>query len=259
MKIVAKFGGTSMATAESIRRVAKILQQNSARSIAVVSAPGATVCERKVTDLLIAGDFTAVEKRFCKLMEDLGLEAECFRYLYSQLILCSGSSNVGVRAYLGEHLSAYILAMVTRRRFVDATEVIHFDYEGNVEVHTPWQDGENVVIPGFYGYSHATYSIALFPRGGSDISAAYIAATTQADVYENCTDVSGVYCSDPRQNPEAKKYDYLSHTEMTVLAKGGAQVFHPDALHPVRNRGIPVIIKNTFAPHEQGTVIPGPR
>lgn len=248
-----------MATAESILSVAKILQQNGARSIAVVSAPGATLGEPKVTDLLIAGDFVAVEKRFCRLMEDLALDTECLRYLYTQLILCSGSSNISARAYLGEHLSAYILATVTRRRFVDATEVIHFNYEGTVEVFTPWQDGESVVIPGFYGYNHSTHAIALFPRGGSDISASYIAAATKADVYENWTDVPGVYCSDPRINDGAKRYDYLSYAEMNLLAKAGAQVFHPDALHPVRNRGIPVVIKNTFAPHEQGTVILGSR
>ena len=71
--------------------------------------------------------------------------------------------------------------------------------------------------------------------------------------------MSGVYTADPRRNPQAKKYDRLDYSEMEILAKAGAQVLHPDALSPVRARGIPVLIKNTFAPHESGTIIIGPQ
>jgi aspartate kinase len=257
MKIVAKFGGTSMATSSSIQAVANILNRDTARTVCVVSAPGRTATDAKVTDLLMAGEYSAVEERFCRLATELLLGSVCLSFVSQQIRDSKLNSNASNRAYLGEYLSAYLLAKLTGRRFVDAREVIQFHGQHEVLVATPWLKDELVVVPGYYGYCLHTRQVRLFPRGGSDISGSYLAAATQADVYENWTDVSGVYCSDPQQNSAAKKYDYLTHAQMQSIASAGAQVFHP--LEPLEKTGIPIVIKNTLDPESPGTIKLGSR
>ena len=115
---------------------------------------------------------------------------------------------------------------------------------------------ERAVIPGFYG-AMADGVVKTFSRGGSDITGSIVAKAVQADVYENWTDVSGFKIADPRiiKNPEG--IDIITYSELRELSYMAASVLHEDAIFPVRKEGIPINIKNTNAPEDEGTWIVG--
>ncbi|MBR5356446.1 MAG: aspartate kinase, partial [Lachnospiraceae bacterium] len=112
----------------------------------------------------------------------------------------------------------------------------------------------NAVIPGFYG-SLPNGKIKTFSRGGSDITGSIVARACRADVYENWTDVSGFLIADPRiiDNPEV--IETITYKELRELSYMGATVLHEDAIFPVRREGIPINIRNTNAPSDNGTWI----
>jgi aspartate kinase len=110
------------------------------------------------------------------------------------------------------------------------------------------------VIPGFYG-SMPDGSVKTFPRGGSDITGAVIARGVKADLYENWTDVSGFFMTDPRIVPDAKQISLITYRELRELAYNGANVLHEAAIYPVSEVGIPINIRNTNDPDAPGTMI----
>ncbi len=251
---VAKFGGSSMATGDSIRRVAAILEADPSRKVCVVSAPGRRPGCLKMTDLLRYGEVGTSYARAILLINELGLDARDMLPIDEKLSHLTKLEGETARMSFGEWLSAYLLSRITGRRFIDATEVFFFN--GNqAQAHVWWQKDENVIIPGFYGRDTETESIKLFPRGGSDISASLIAATMGANLCENWTDVSGVYDKDPGRYYNAKRYNELSYNELHNLAVAGAQVIHHDAIAPLLRANIPLMVRNTFAPYEGGTLI----
>ena len=113
---------------------------------------------------------------------------------------------------------------------------------------------ESAVVPGFFG-SLPNGDIKTFSRGGSDITGAIVARAANADVYENWTDVSGLLKTDPRivDNPET--ISTITYKELRELAYMGASVMHEEAIFPVRIAGIPINIRNTNAPDDDGTMI----
>lgn len=257
MVTVAKFGGTSMADAAAIRRVAAILLEDDSRRVAVVSAPGCSaVYADKVTDLLYAGQMSLVAVRFQEIMSDLGLDTTPL----SGMLDYAARADEKRRVAFGEYMSAYILAKFLRWKFVDARHVFTLCangrcvYDGAFWAKLVLSPDSRIVIPGFYGTAYAG-GIELFPRGGSDISGAYAAAAVGARLYENWTDVSGVYTADPRKSPAAVHLPLLTYKEAAMIALSGATVFHPDAIAPVARNGIPVHIRNTFDPGAPGTLI----
>ena len=145
--------------------------------------------------------------------------------------------------------------------FVDAAGVVRFDENGDFDAGTTnelMQARLNAldaaVIPGFYG-AYADGSVKTFSRGGSDITGSIVARAIKADVYENWTDVSGFLVADPRiiDNPET--IETITYRELRELAYMGAGVLHEDAIFPVRSEGIPINIRNTNAPQDEGTWI----
>lgn len=253
--IVCKFGGSSMATASSIQRVASVLNSDSRRLVCVVSAPGRTDTEPKMTDQLQSGESRAAFHRFLNIIKGLSLGTQAELYLQSQFEFRANSSHLATRLSFGEHMSAYVLAQLLGWNFVDAASVIHFD-NGEVRVRVPREIP--VVIPGFYGFDTRTHKITTFPRGGSDITGAHIAASYGARVYENWTDVSGVYDADPNNTRGARPLALLTYDDLSSISRAGAQVFHPDAIDPVTKASIPIHIKNTFAPEDPGTIVQQP-
>lgn len=254
--IVAKFGGTSMADTASICRVVNILtNRRRQRRVVVVSAAG--VCASypwKVTDLLITGQYTTVMYRLRALMSSLGVPVSILENSSKRLCYAPHAERVA----FGEYMSARILAHVLGWRFVDACDVFTLDQNGNcVTVRIPWKPDECVIIPGFYGKG-LDGRLRLFPRGGSDISGALLAAALQAVVYENWTDVDGVWTLNPRLNPAALQLPWISYETMEALAEGGAQVLHPECLASVRQAGIPVVVRNTFNIAGDTTIIYSP-
>ncbi|HEY5621497.1 MAG TPA: aspartate kinase, partial [Pontiella sp.] len=117
------------------------------------------------------------------------------------------------------------------------------------------KDEESIVIfPGFFGCTKAG-EVATFPRGGSDITGAILAAAVKADVYENFTDVDSVYAMDPRIVPTAPAIELMTYREMRELAYAGFGVFHDEAIIPAVHAEIPICIKNTNRPEAPGTLI----
>ncbi len=145
--------------------------------------------------------------------------------------------------------------------FVDAAQTIRFKDSGEFDSELTNQilgqrlaDLSHAVIPGFYG-AYADGRVKTFSRGGSDITGSIVARAVKADVYENWTDVSGFLIADPRiiENPEA--IETITYRELRELSYMGAGVLHEDAIFPVRREGIPINIRNTNRPTDEGTWI----
>ena len=274
--IVCKFGGSSLADAAQMRKVAEIVGQSEDRTVVVVSAPGKRRKEdEKITDILISchelasrGEdvsdrFAAVRKRYTGIARDLGLGTDFAPVLDEvEADIRNGAGRSAVVSR-GEYLSAHLVSAFLGFEFVDAAEIIRFSDEVTVDdaatdelVGSRLSAGNRYVVPGFYG-GFSDGRVQLFSRGGSDISAALIARALGADVYENWTDVSGLLSADPRivENPAPIKR--VSYRELRELAYLGAAVFHEEAVAPVAEKNIPIQIRNTNEPDHPGTTIAG--
>ena len=288
---VCKFGGTSMANAETIGRVADIIKSDDTRRFVVVSAPGKRrSSDIKVTDLLYAchdalaggggyfdAAFEVVVKRFESIIKESGVKGVDIKAEKSDitrrvaaLAKKGGKGIAEARDYLasrGEYLAAKLTAAVLGGgwEFIDAAEIIAFDQSGNF---LPEKTNElcvkrlakvigGAVIPGFYGsvQGETPSRIKTFSRGGSDVSGAIIARAAGASVYENWTDVDGFLKADPRLVDSPKLIDVLTYKELRELSYMGANVLHPESIFPVRVSDIPINIRNTFNPDYKGTMI----
>ena len=273
-RIVCKFGGTSLADAKQFAKVRAIVDADQRRSIIVPSAPGKrNPNDAKLTDLLylcqqsatVANDFTVVfdriRQRFRQIESDLGVNARMDDHLeHLREDLLRGVSRDYV-ASRGEYLNGLIMAAYLDADFVDPKDFIILTANGSVNPETYEILGQRLaqtdrryVVPGFYGRD-VKGEIKTFSRGGSDISGAIVARATQAEVYENWTDVSGLLMTDPRIVPHAKPMEEATYAEIRELSYMGATVLHDEAIAPVRQVGIPICIKNTNAPNHPGTRI----
>jgi aspartokinase/homoserine dehydrogenase 1 len=292
---VLKFGGTSVANAENINKVAAIVKQAAAKNktIVVVSALGG------VTDLLLQAatlasdgneDFRqrlfeveqrhlqavkqlipidrqsallSLVKKSCNELEDLcnGI------YLLRELTPRSKDRIASYGEWLSSQLvSAKCLTESIPNQWKDARELIvtnanytaaEVDYETTNRQIQTWfqQQTANVfLIPGFIA-ADATGITTTLGRGGSDFTAAILAAALDANVLEIWTDVSGMMTADPRLAANARIIPHISYQEAMELSHFGAKVIYPPTIQPVMGKGIPVWIKNTFAPLDAGTLI----
>ena len=252
-RIVAKFGGSSLADGAGFLQVARLLGSDPARRIAVVSAPGKRrEGDEKVTDLLLSGQFRRAYTRFDRIASELGLPPPD----KPDPRRMAGREFAASR---GEEMCARLLAALMGWRFLDAAQVIRFDEAGRLReeetrarLRAALSDADGVVLPGFYG-ARPDGRIGLFPRGGSDITGALAAEAVNARVYENWTDVCGVRRADPRVLPDAPRIERMSYGELRALAEAGAQVIHESALEPIRRARVPMHIRCTFAPEGGGT------
>ena len=274
MKVV-KFGGSSMADAGQYRKVREILMADPERKVVVVSAAGKRFSgDHKLTDLLYlcyahiqygvdcSTIFDAIASRYIDIRDDLGLSLpiEVDLELLKHRIDAKEISQEELVSR-GEYLSAKLMAAYLGFQFVDAADWVKFNMDGTVNEKDSYEAlrsqvilGYGAVIPGFYG-SMPDGSIHTFSRGGSDITGALAAAALDADVYENWTDVSGILMADPRivDNPQA--IPEVTYDELRELSYSGAQVLHEDSIFPVREKNIPVNIRNTNDPSAPGTMI----
>lgn len=276
--IVAKFGGTSLAEAAQIRKVASILHSDAQRQVVIVSAPGKrSKDDIKVTDLLyacataanqgkdISAEFLHIEERFLAIAQELDVETEALEKLLAEIKtdLVLGSS-LDYAASRGEFLNAFIISRYLGWHFIDAAELIVIEDDGSVGPETLQQiaqrlsPNEHYVIPGFYGIDRSG-NIKTFTRGGSDITGALVAQALEASLYENWTDVSGILRADPRIVSKPKSIEAITYREVRELAALGFSVLHEEAIAPVRSKGIPIRLKNTNAPQEAGTLIQASR
>lgn len=277
-----KFGGTSMATPESWKTVKGIMDSEPNRKLMVVSAPGRRFKEDiKTTDLLIkltktpTGDARTelveeINGRFMSILESFGASSAGYTKKWEALRpQMMTSENADFIVSRGEYLSAATVADAFDYDFIEPSEHVFLvngaiDYEKTLKTLAATvkssTSGKKFVMPGFFGFDTATNMIGVLPRGGSDISGALLAQAGGATVYENWTDVDGVYTADPNKIDTAVKMDLLSFEELRTLGNNGAQVLHPATLgNPEAYAGsvldFPVHLRNTFAPTVEGTKI----
>lgn len=271
---VCKFGGSSVASADQIRKVKAILDSDKERTVVVVSAPGKRVStDEKITDMLykcasLVSDghscdevFSKIESRYLEIARSLSLdEKEIKAELENVKVNIEKGMGAAYAASRGEYLSAKLIAAYLGWNFLDSENTVVIGEDNRIEDITYTQlrnavkKGEKYVIPGFYGTS-LSGEITTFSRGGSDITGAIAASALDASVYENWTDVSGVFSSDPRVVKNAHVIKELSYREVREFSEVGASVFHEEAIAPCVEKGIPINIRNTNSPEDNGTVI----
>lgn len=279
-KVVAKFGGSSLADANQINKVKEILFASDDRKYCVVSASGKRYKDdEKITDLLInlhnnkddqkkqKEIFEKIKERYVDIVKKLGISYDVVSEL--SCILNESKDKI-TRDYLasrGEYLSAKILSIYFDAIFLDMKGLIIFTDDKKVDYDTSFKnikgaiekiESENtnkkIIIPGFYG-STKDGEIITFSRGGSDITGAIVARAVEANLYENWTDVSGVMFEDPRVVDNAPTIEYVTYTELRELSYMGANVLHEETVYPVSKVGIPIHILNTNSPSDKGTMI----
>lgn len=271
---VVKFGGSSLASATQFAKVGKIIKADPERKFVVPSAPGKRNSkDTKVTDMLYACyDLAEAEKDFSKELKKikeryeaiinglhltLSLDDE-FETIEENFKKKAGSQYAASR---GEYLNGIIMANYLGYDFVDSAEVIIFNEDGSFDADTTdkllgerLSKLENAVVPGFYGATLGGV-VKTFSRGGSDITGSLVSKAVHATAYENWTDVSGFLIADPRIIDNPKPIKVITYRELRELSYMGASVLHEDSVFPVRKAGIPINIRNTNAPDDEGTWI----
>lgn len=285
---VCKFGGTSVATADQIRKVVDIVTSDSDRKIVVVSAPGKRFSDDiKVTDLLIRlgekalanedaeSDLLEVVDRYRSIAESLGLDGTIIEEIELDLrnrlsrdkedtLLFMDTMKAAGEDNNAKLIAAYFQFIGVEAKYVcpreggllvnDRPERVRALPEGDERLAKLRDEPGVIVFPGFFGYTEDG-TLRTFNRGGSDITGSIIAAGVKADLYENFTDVDSVFAANPTviENPVA--IEKMTYREMRELAYAGFSVFHDEALIPAFRKSIPVSIKNTNNPEAPGTLI----
>ena len=287
MKVV-KFGGSSLASAGQLEKVFNIVQSDSERRFVVVSAPGKRNAEdTKVTDALIkyyreyvdGKDVTASQEwiinRYQAMVDELGFSANSMKKIAENIIslatLPIDNNEFLYDTFLsaGEDNNAKLIAEYFTFRGLPARYVhpkkagiIVSSEPGNARILPSSYDKieelrnaeEVLIIPGFFGVT-VDNQICTFSRGGSDITGSIVAAGVKADLYENFTDVDGIFAAHPGIIKHPHSIKELTYREMRELAYAGFSVLHDEALLPAYRGRIPLVIKNTNNPSHPGTRI----
>jgi aspartate kinase len=271
---VVKFGGSSLASAESFQKVKNIVEADDSRAIVVVSAPGKRFKEDiKVTDLLyvchahikysIGYDdmFEKIKERYREIHAGCGLSQDIESEFDKIASMLNKKTSVDYIVSRGEYLNARLMAEYLGYEFVDSASWLVFGFNGKVDFERSYKNlaeivekSPRIVIPGFYGAT-PDGNIKTFSRGGSDITGAIAAAAIDADMYENWTDVSGIMTADPRIVDNPRPIENVTFAELRELSYMGADVLHEETVFPVRQKSIPLYIKNTNDMNARGTLI----
>ena len=263
-----------MADGITMLRVRNILDSDASRRYVVVSAPGKRFSgDTKVTDLLyetydnvaLRGEtgeaFEKICERFRGIVSELGIDMDIDGLLRETGSAILQEATPDFCASRGEYLSARIMAKLWDAPFIDARDVVKFAPDGRLDgartyslLAAALKGKKRAVVSGFYG-EDADGNVRTFSRGGSDISGAIVARAAGADLYENWTDVSGFMACDPRIVENPVPIRALSYKELRELSYMGANVLHSESIFPVREADIPIRIKNTFRPEDEGTEI----
>ena len=272
--VVAKFGGTSVADAAQFRKIRDIIRSNPERRFIVVSAPGKRFPDDiKVTDLLLnsyqkaaAGEsFEAeldqIRARFREIIRGLSIDFPLDDELETLKMSLRTDPSRDYTASRGEYLTAKIMAKYLGFTFVDPAWCVCFNEDGRLNAPMTGRTMRasllplnHAVIAGFYG-ADMIGTIHTFERGGSDITGSLAACALEADLYENWTDVSGLYAADPSIVDHPETVSFMSYRELRTLSYMGASVLHSDAVLSASEMEIPINIRNTNRPEDAGTMI----
>ena len=285
MKVL-KFGGTSVASAANIRRVSEIVLKQKSDTVVVVSALGG------VTDLILQAAMVAatgtddfhpflaeIKKRHKQAIDELFNGTGAMVYIAEELLdeleqILTGITLVGELtpktldriAGIGERISSHLVAQFIQGAIrTDSAELIQTDSNfgkaqvdfriTNQKIREEFTGFKGIaVLPGFIA-KNAKCEFTTLGRGGSDYSAAILAAALDAEALEIWTDVDGFMTADPRVISKAYTIPELTYSEAMELSHFGAKVIYPPTILPVYQKGIPIRIKNTFKPENEGTLI----
>ena len=239
MRIVLKFGGSSLADLQKLRMAAQRVRQEWAKGnqvLAVVSAQG------DATDLLIEEAFSVTPQPSQREMDAYLSTAEQRSAALMAMALsgmdCPAVSLTGMQAGLltdGVYGNARVLGLTNDR------------------INREWDKGNAVVVAGFQGWTEGEDVVTL-GRGGSDTTAVALAAFLQADVCRIYTDVDGVYDKDPRKHPDAVRFAVIDYEKMLDLARQGAQVLHDRCVELAMEKRVPIQVLSSFRGGE-GTLV----
>jgi len=241
--IVQKYGGSSVADAESIKRVAKrIVETRKAGNdvVVAVSAMGDTTDE--LMDL--ANEVTPIQAP--RELDMLLSSGE--RISMALLAMAIKSLGHDARSFTGSQAGMITDSVHGAARIVDVTPV---------RLREALDEGAVVIVAGFQGFSRESRDITTLGRGGSDTTAVALAAALDADVCEIYTDVDGVFTSDPRVVKRAHKLDRITSEEMLELAGSGAKVLHIRAVEYARRHGVTLHVRSSFN-NSEGTIVYDP-
>jgi aspartate kinase len=240
--IVQKYGGSSVADAESIKRVAKrIVETRKAGNdvVVAVSAMGDT------TDELLDLAHEVSPLPDARELDMLLTTGE--RVSMALLAMAIKSMGVEARSYTGSQAGMITDARHGSARIVEVTPV---------RLREALDDGAIVIVAGFQGFNRDSMDITSLGRGGSDTTAVALAAALGADVCEIYTDVDGVFSADPRIVPRAHKIDRITSEEMLELAAAGAKVLYIRAVEYARRHGVILHVRSSFNNNEGTWVVP---
>jgi homoserine O-succinyltransferase len=218
--VVAKFGGTSMGTAEAVQKVANIIGGKTEDICVIVSAP-------------------------------YGITNQLIKHTNDPYIISRG-----------EYFSAKVLSAKLNFNFVDAKDIIVIKKNKRVNLRATktniakykLNDKLPFVMGGFYGQDNHG-GIALLSRGGSDYTGAVMAVLMGAKLYENWTDVNGIFTADPKTNPDAKHIQYIDFDTLDYMTHHGAKIIHENVAELLKKYRLPLKIDNTFDPNRLWTEV----
>ena len=241
--IVQKFGGSSVADAESIKRVAKrIVDTRKAghEVVVAVSAMGDS------TDELLDLAHQVTPLPAPRELDMLLTAGE--RISMALLAMAIKSMGYDARSFTGSQAGMITDARHGSARIVDVTPG---------RIRDALDEGAVAIVAGFQGFNRDTMDITTLGRGGSDTTAVALAAALKADVCEIFTDVDGIFTADPRVVPLARKLDRISSEEMLELAAAGANVLYIRAVEYARRHGVTLHVRSSFN-NNDGTIVYNP-
>lgn len=282
MKVL-KFGGSSVGNPNALMKMKAIVCSKPQDSIVVVSAmKGVTNLLTSIYDKAIGGEKFDEELTVIRtlhtdtskqILTDSAYKAYMEEFEEDFAVLESLKNGQCYKSpaekdriiSLGERMSSRMISRLLDAEWVDAKDLIITNYNfGNADV--LWNKtsqtindrlagvNHRVVVPGFYASTRDGRTTTM-GRGGSDLSAAIIAAALNAEILEIWTDVNGMMTADPRIEPKAITLSALTYSEAAELSNFGAKVLYPPAVWPATKNKIPILIKNTFEPENPGTLI----
>ena len=294
MKVL-KFGGTSVGSSKNIKKIIDIISKNDQQStqFIVVSAfskitnllveAAQLASIKKSSYISVLEDIKSIHLTIISELFPTQNQLPLIKYVEEKLeelkqVLnsisliseLSSKSEASIVSY-GELLSSYIITLALQLYKVD---VIRKDARELIITNTTYTNGavnfditnknitsfinsnkvSVVVIPGFIAATD-NGDTTILGRGGSDFTAAIIAAAVDASILEIWTDVSGMFTANPKLVKQAMPIEHISYEEAMELSHFGAKVIYPPTIHPVLQKEIPILIKNTQLPHEKGTLI----
>jgi aspartokinase/homoserine dehydrogenase 1 len=290
--IVLKFGGTSVGSVKSILSLKRIVEKEAKKQqvVVVVSALGGITDKLISTSkLALKGDerwkmeFDSMVDRHHKMIDTIITDNAKREYLFNTVdTLLDQLRSIYFGVFLihdlsrktedtivsyGERLSSNIVGMlINGAKWYDAREFIKTEYKNGKHVLDSDMTYQLVrktfamiprisVVPGFISMDKNTEEITNLGRGGSDYTAAILAAALNAEALEIWTDVDGFMTADPRVIKTAYTINELSYIEAMELCNFGAKVIYPPTIYPVCVKNIPIRVKNTFNPEGKGSII----